>query len=82
MSAQITQFERDASGVVQLVAHWQVLPGPGGQPLRVGRSRIREQPRDDDYSAAVEAMSAAIAAMSAEISQSIQELEQTSRPRL
>lgn len=74
VSLQVSRFERDAEGTVELVAHW-VLFEKGNQLLRTHRSAIRHrtEARPRDYEATVRAMSEALSALSAEISVAILE---------
>ena len=71
VSVDVSKFERDAEGLVTLIARWALL-GEDGQKLFTMQRSVFQQPAPaDDYDAIVAALSTTVAQLSQEIAGAI-----------
>ncbi|TVR79556.1 MAG: membrane integrity-associated transporter subunit PqiC [Rhodospirillales bacterium] len=71
VAVEMSQFERDAEGLVTLAARWQLLSGDGRTALAMERATYRRPAPAADYAAIVAAMSDTLAELSRDIASAI-----------
>lgn len=71
VSVDVSKFERDAEGLVTLIARWALFGDDGQELITMQRSVFQQPAPVDNYDAIVAAMSTAVARLSAEIAAAI-----------
>jgi uncharacterized lipoprotein YmbA len=71
VSVDVLKFERDAEGLVTLIARWALLGGDGQELLAMQRSLFQQPAPADDHDAIAAAMSTTVAQLSQTIAGAI-----------
>jgi uncharacterized protein len=71
VSVDVLKFERDAEGLVTLIARWALLDGDGQELLAMQRSIFQQPAPADDYDAIAAAMSTTVAQLSQTVAAAI-----------
>jgi hypothetical protein len=71
ISVDVSKFERDAEGLVTLIARWALLGGDGQELVTMQRSVFQQPAPADDYDAIAAALSTTVAQLSQEIAGAI-----------
>jgi uncharacterized lipoprotein YmbA len=71
VSVDVLKFERDAEGLVTLIARWALIGGNGEELVTMQRSVFQQPAPADDYDAIAAALSTTVAQLSQEIAAAI-----------
>lgn len=78
ISLDVARFEQVGGGEVDLEAQWAIYPPEQRRGPMIGTSRIKVQPKGDDFAAIVAAMSEAIDRLAQEIAAELRKLPKAS----